>query len=108
MRWRGGRRVGGVRGSRRWRRYRRRARLVEGRHQRRVRQAQHEAAKTVIGWAVAHRIGRLRVGDPRGVLDLAAGRRHNLRLRQWQVGRLIQLLRDKATLAGITVELVDR
>ncbi|MFI6230903.1 zinc ribbon domain-containing protein [Micromonospora echinospora] len=49
----------------------------------------------------------LKVGDPRGVLDLPAGRRHNLRLRQWQIGRLLQILTDKATLAGITVHLVD-
>jgi IS605 OrfB family transposase len=97
----------GQRGSRRWRQARRRVRLVEGRHRRRVRQAQHEAAKTVIGWAVQHRVGTLTVGDPRGVLDLPAGRRHNLRLRQWQVGRAIAMLRDKAELAGIVVHLVD-
>ena len=41
---------------------------------RRVRQAQHEAAKDVIAWAVEHRIGTLAVGDPRGVLNLNAGR----------------------------------
>ncbi|MGI5182900.1 RNA-guided endonuclease InsQ/TnpB family protein [Dactylosporangium sp. CA-152071] len=97
----------GERGSRRWRKTRRRARLVEGRHQRRVRQAQHEAAKTVIGWAVQQQIGTLTVGDPRGVLNLPAGRRHHLRLRQWQIGRTIAVLRDKAELAGITVHLVD-
>jgi putative transposase len=97
----------GQRGSRRWRKTRRRARLVEGRHRRRIRQAQHEAAATVIAWAVAHRIGTLTVGDPRGVLHLPAGRRHNLRLRQWQLGRAIAILTDKATLAGITVHLVD-
>ncbi|MEK8103912.1 zinc ribbon domain-containing protein [Micromonospora sp. M12] len=97
----------GQRGSRRWRKTRRRARLMEGRHRRRVRQAGHEAAKTVIGWAVQHRVGTLTVGDPRGVLDLPAGRRHNLRLRQWQLGRAIAVLKDKAELAGITVYLVD-
>ncbi|RQW97192.1 hypothetical protein DKL51_12460, partial [Micromonospora globispora] len=97
----------GEKGSRRWRKYRRRARLVEGRHRRRVRQAQHEAARTVVSWAVRQRIGVLHVGDPRGVLDIPAGRRHNLRLRQWQVGRLLRVLTDKATLAGITVRLVD-
>ncbi|MEV4480350.1 RNA-guided endonuclease InsQ/TnpB family protein [Micromonospora coxensis] len=97
----------GERGSRRWRRYRRRLRLVQGRHQRRVRQAQHEAAATVVSWAVHQRVGMLHVGDPRGVLDLPAGRRHNLRLRQWQVGHLLQILTDKAILAGITVRLVD-
>jgi len=52
---------------------------VEARHARRIRQAQHEAARTVIGWAVARRIGTLAVGDPRGVLDLPAGRRHKRR-----------------------------
>ena len=99
----------GERGSRRWRktRTRTRARRVEGRHRRRVRQAQHEAAKAVVSWAVEQRVGTLNVGDPRGVLHLAAGRRHNLRLRQWQVGRLINILTDEATLAGITVRLVD-
>ncbi|MEH0841815.1 transposase [Micromonospora sp. CPCC 205711] len=97
----------GQRGSRRWRKYRRRSRLVEGRHRRRVRQAQHEAARTVVSWAVERRVGVLRVGDPRGVLQVEAGRRHNLRLRQWQIGRLLQVLTDKAVLAGITVHLVN-
>jgi IS605 OrfB family transposase len=97
----------GQRGSRRWRRYRSRQRLVEARHARRVRQAQHEAARAVIGWAVSRRIGTLAVGDPRGVLNLAAGRRHNRRTRDWQVGRLISVLRDKAGQAGIIVTLAD-
>jgi IS605 OrfB family transposase len=97
----------GQRGSRRWRRMRRRARLVEGRHRRRIRQALHEATKTVVGWAIEHRVGTLTVGDPRGVLDVAAGRRHNLRLRQWQIGRTLRILQDKATLAGIKVHVVD-
>jgi transposase len=54
----------GQKGSRRWLRYRRHQRLVEARHARRVRQAQHEAAKTVIRWAVEHKVGTLAVGDP--------------------------------------------
>lgn len=37
----------------------------------------------------------------------AALRRHNLRLRQWQIGRTLQILQDKAALAGIRVHLVD-
>jgi IS605 OrfB family transposase len=97
----------GQRGSRRWRRYRRRQRVVEARHARRVRQAQPEAAAAVIGWAVSRRIGTLAVGDPRGVLDLAAGRRHNQRTRDWRVGHLISILRDKAEQAGIALTLVD-
>jgi IS605 OrfB family transposase len=97
----------GQKGSRRWRHYRRRQRLAEARHRRRVRQAQHEAAKTVIGWAVTRRIGTLAVGDPRGVLKLDAGRRHNQRTRDWRIGHLITVLHDKAEAAGIGLQLVD-
>jgi putative transposase len=81
--------------------------LVEARHRRRVRQAQHEAAKTVITWAVARRIGTLAVGDPRGVLSIKAGRRHNQRTRDWRIGHLITVLADKAEVAGIGLQLVD-
>ena len=97
----------GQKGSRRWRHYRRRQRLVEARHRRRVRQAQHEAAKTVITWAVDRRVGTLAVGDPRGVLNLNAGRRHNQRIRDWRIGHLIAVLIDKAEIAGISLRLVD-
>ena len=97
----------GQRGSRRWRQFRRRQRAAEARHRRRVRQAQHEAAKTVIGWAVQRHVGTLAVGDPRGVLGLDAGRRHNQRVRAWRIGHLIRVLADKAQAAGITVTLVD-
>ena len=97
----------GQKRSRRWRHYRRRQRLVEARHRRRVRQAQHEAAKAVITWALAHRVGTLAVGDPRGVLRLKAGRRHNQRTRDWRIGHLITVLKDKAEVAGISVQLVD-
>jgi putative transposase len=97
----------GQRGSRRWRHYRRRQRIVEARHRRRVDQAQHEAARTVVGWAVARRIGTLAVGDPRGVLGIDAGRRHNRRTRDWRVGHLIRVLRDKAERVGITMVLTD-
>jgi putative transposase len=97
----------GQKGSRRWRHYRRRQRLAEARHRRRVRQAQHEVAKAVIAWAVDRRIGTLAVGDPRGVLNLNAGRRHNQRTRDWRIGHLITALADKAEVAGISMALVD-
>jgi putative transposase len=97
----------GQKGSRRWRHFRRRQRLAEARHRRRVRQAQHEAAKTVIAWAVTRRIGTLAVGDPRSVLSIKAGRRHNQRTRDWRIGHLITVLKDKAEAAGISLTLVD-
>ena len=97
----------GRRGSRRWRRYRRHQRQAEARHSRRVRQAQHEAARSVISWAQQHKIGTLAAGDPRGVLALNAGPWHNQRLRSWRIGHLIRVLADKAEAAAITLTLVD-
>src|SRR6266550_7308841 len=49
----------------------------------------------------------LAVGDPRGVLSLGAGRRHNQRTRDWRIGHLITALADKAEVAGISLTLVD-
>jgi transposase len=97
----------GQKGSRRWRHYRRRQRLVETRHRRRVRQAQHEAATAVIAWAVDRRVGTLAAGDPRGVLSIKAGLRHHQRTRDWRIGHLITALKDKAEAGGISLTLVD-
>ncbi|WP_433041637.1 RNA-guided endonuclease InsQ/TnpB family protein [Dactylosporangium sp. CS-033363] len=98
----------GRRRSRRWQQYRRREQVVQGRYLRRVRQAMHEAARMVVDWAVEHRIGTLAVGDPRSVLTIPAGRRHNLRVRNnWRVGQLMAILHDKAELADISVRLVN-
>jgi putative transposase len=94
-------------GSRRWRKFRARSRRLESRHRRRLAQAQHEAAKAVVSWAVDQRIETLVIGDPRGVLDLDAGRRHNQRTRDWRVGQSIARLCDKGTAAGIRSVLVD-
>jgi IS605 OrfB family transposase len=94
-------------GSRRWRRHRARQRQVEARHRRRVHQAQHEAAKQAIAFAVQQRIGTLVIGDLRGITDRDAGKVQNLRLRQWSRAHLLQALRDKAEQAGIVVRLVD-
>jgi transposase len=90
----------GQRGSRRWRKFRARTRRLEARHRRRLAQAQHEAARVVVAWAVSQQVETLVVGDPRGVLDLDAGRRHSQRTRDWRVGQAIARLIDKATVAG--------
>ena len=95
----------GQRGSRRWRKHRRRQRMAEACHARRIRQAQHEAARKVVAWAQQRKVGTLAVGDPRGVLALAAGRRHNQRTRAWRIGHLLRVLHDKAETAGIIVRL---
>ena len=60
-----------------------------------------------IAWAVDRRVGTLAVGDPRGVLKLKAGRRHNQRTRDWRIDHLITALKDKAEAARVSVQLVD-
>jgi transposase len=74
----------GQRGSRRWRRHRARLRRIEACHRRRVHQAQHQAAKQVIAFALQRQVGMLVVGDPRGITEKDAGRVQNWRLRQWR------------------------
>jgi IS605 OrfB family transposase len=97
----------GQRGSRRWRRYRAKLRKAEARHRRRVHQAQHQAAKQVIEFAVRQRVSMLLIGDPKGITERDVGRVQNLRLRQWRRTHLLQALKDKAERAGIRVRLVD-
>jgi putative transposase len=93
--------------SRRWKKTLARQRDREAAHRRRVRQAQHEAAVEVVGWCLSHRVGTLKIGDPREVLALRAGRRHNKRVRDWRVAHLIGCLTGKAEQAGIVTMLVD-
>ena len=97
----------GQRGSRRWRRHRARLRAAEAHHRRRVHQAQHQAARQVIAWAIGRRVGTLLVGDPTGITERDVGRVQNLRLRRWRRTHLLQALSDKAERAGMVVRLVD-
>ncbi|MFL6249976.1 MAG: transposase [Actinomycetes bacterium] len=54
-----------------------------------------------------HQISTLLIGDPKGITSQTAGRRQNLRRRQWRRTHLVNALRDKAERAGIVVRLVD-
>src|SRR6266550_6185291 len=95
----------GQKGSRRWRRHRAARKRAEARHRRRVRQAHHEAARSVLSWLVEHGVGTVVVGDPRGITTRDCGRRQNLALRNWRRTHLLACLSDKAELAGIEVVL---
>jgi transposase len=70
----------GQRGSRRWRKLRAAQRRAERRHIAKIHLAHHEAAKTVIAWAVARQVGTLVVGDPKGITHRKTGRRQNRRV----------------------------
>jgi transposase len=98
----------GQRGSRRWRKLRRAQRSAEARHRRRVRQAHHEAAASVVAWALRQGVATLVVGDPKGIARRDAGRFQNRRVAgTWRRTHLLGSLADKAELAGITVLRID-
>ncbi len=97
----------GQRGSRRWRKYRARTKVLEARHRRRLDQARHEAACEVVAYAKERRMGTLVVGDPRGLLGQDSGKRQNLAVSNRMVVGLISTLSDKAESAAIEVVLVD-
>lgn len=97
----------GQRGSRRWRRYRASRRKAEARHRRKVRQAHHEAAKSVVAWLVERQVGTVVVGDPKGITTRDYGRRQNLALRNWRRTHLLACLSDKAEVAGIRLVAVN-
>ena len=97
----------GQRGSRRWRKLRAAQRRAEARHARRVRQASYSAARVVVAWGVANRIGTLVVGDPRGINAVAAGARQNLRNANWRRLQARRALHNAAEVLGIEVRPVD-
>jgi IS605 OrfB family transposase len=97
----------GQRGSRRWRKMRAAQRRAAAASGRRVRLGHHEAARSLIDWAIDQRIGTLTVGDPTGITNQDAGAVHNRRLRSWRRTHLMGAIVDKAALAGITVRRVD-
>jgi IS605 OrfB family transposase len=70
-------------------------------------QAQQQAAKQVIAFAIQQKVGTLVVGDPTGITKRDAGRVQSWRLRQWRRTHLLQALQDKAEQAGMVVRLVD-
>jgi Probable transposase len=86
----------GQRGSKRWRQLRAKQRRAEAASRRRVRQSHHEAAKHLIEWAVAQRVGTLAVGDPHGITNKDVGRVHNRRLRTWRRTHLMNAICDES------------
>ena len=87
--------------SRRWRRMQLAKNRIKARTRRQIRDLRHKATRGVIDFCVDHGVGKLYVGDPRGVRDLKSGRRHNQRISQWELGKDMKYLEEKAKKAGI-------
>ena len=87
--------------SRRWRKLQQAKNRVKARTRRQVRDLRHKATRGVIDFCVNHGVGTLYVGDPRGVRGLKCGRRHNQRISQWELGKDMKYLEEKAKKSGI-------
>ena len=74
---------------------------------RRIRDKRHKGTRKVIDFCVAHSVGELYVGDPRGVRKLKSGRHHNQRIARWEVGKDMDYLGHKAERAGIACSTGD-
>lgn len=89
------------RGSKRWKR------LVRARHRhnacvaRRVRDLRHKATRAVVEFCAAHGVGKVYIGNPRGVRRHWRGKRQNQRMGQWEYRRDIEYLTGKCAQRGI-------
>lgn len=87
--------------SRRWRKLQRAKNKMSSRIQRRVRDLRHKATRQVITFCQKHQVGTLFIGNPHGVRQRKSGRHHNQRMAQWEYGKDIDYLTQKAKQAHI-------
>lgn len=97
-----------VKGSRRWKRLKRRRTLFLAQQRRRTRDIEHKVSRAVVDWAVEHKIRTLGLGDVR---DVADGKRLNSQSQQkisnWSHGKVRRYLTYKAEGEGITVKFIE-
>lgn len=87
--------------SRRWRKLQKAKNRLRVRAERRVRDLRHKGTRLMIDWCVEHRVGEVFVGDPRGTRHRDSGRKQNRRTSQWECGKDMRYLEEKAKKAGI-------
>lgn len=90
-----------TKGSRRWKKLRRTRATQASRIERRVRDMRHKATRQAIDFCVDNKVGKLFVGNPDGVRRNACGRKHNQRMSQWEYGKDINYLEQKAEKSAI-------
>jgi putative transposase len=89
------------RGSKRWRKLQAARQQQSGRIERQVRDLQHKGTRKVIAFCQEHQVGTLYIGNPHGVRNRPTGRHHHQRMSQWEYGKDIRYLKEKASRVGI-------
>lgn len=90
-----------TKGSRRWKKLRTQRRKHASRIETRIREQRHQATRQAINFCIEHDVSKLFIGDPHGIRRRLSGRHHNQRMSQWEYGRDILYLTEKAKQAGI-------
>ncbi|UZK68850.1 transposase [Sphingomonas sp. S1-29] len=91
-----------TKGSRRHRKLGRTRRKLAARTERRIRDMRHKGTRQVIDFCVANEVGSVFIGNPHGVRRRPCGRKHNQRMSQWEYGKDITYLEQKAKKACIS------
>ena len=91
-----------VKGSNRYRKLGKTRRKLAGRIEGRIRDMRHKGTRQVIDFCVVNEVGSLFIGNPHGVRRRPCGRKHNQRMSQWEYGKDINYLEQKARKACIS------
>lgn len=68
---------------------------------RRIRDLRHKGVRAVIDFCIVHGASTMFVGNPHGVRKNAKGKYHGQRMSQWEYGKDINYLEQRATMDGI-------
>jgi putative transposase len=63
---------------------------------RRIRDVRHKATRQIIEFCKENNVTKISIGDPSGVQKKKCGKKHNQRMSQWEFGKDIQYITEKA------------
>lgn len=89
-------------GSKRWGKLQKARNQYALRSKRRIRDLRHKGTRLTIEFCKVNEEGSLFIGNPDGVRKGNNGRNHNQRMSQWEYGKDIDYLMQKASRAGIS------
>lgn len=90
-----------TKGSRRWKKLRKTRATQASRIDRHIRDMRHKGTRQAIDFCITHEVGNIFIGNPDGVRRKRCGRKHNQRMAQWEYGKDINYLQQKAAKAAI-------
>lgn len=97
-----------TKGSRNWKRLKKRDVRFRAQQKRRIRDLEHKIAREVVRFAVESKAGTIAIGDVRDIADKTdKGHVQNQRMSTWSHGRVRGYITYKAQYVGMKVVLVD-